>query len=92
MGQFQTFGDAPELARALVRRFGFELGHLYAFARHHPHVHHGAVGDEHTRLEWGRVVAQIERAYARHLRAEQGRERKQLLGRRRSRLDLTRRA
>lgn len=49
------------VARMLLRLAGPEQGHLYAFARAHPYEHFGAVGDQHSRLYWRRVVRWIER-------------------------------
>lgn len=66
--------DAPELAKALIRRFGHTDGHFYAFARAHPHVHHGAVGDDYDRLYWAKVAMHIRRANEAHERARRERE------------------
>lgn len=66
----ETFSDAPALARALIKRYGHEWAHFYAYARAHSHEHHGAVGDWRSRLEWGRVVSRIQ---ADHDRAERQR-------------------
>jgi len=60
----QRSSESWQVARALVDRFGFERGHLYAFARGHELASFGPVGTPEARLEWRRIATRIRWLYA----------------------------
>ena len=56
--------ESWRVARALVDRFGFERGHLYAFARGHELASCSPFATPATRLEWRRIATRIRWLYA----------------------------
>lgn len=51
--------ESWQVALALIKRFGIEDAHFYAFARAHHLPSFSPFATPDTRLEWGRITARI---------------------------------